>query len=100
MNLIDLDELKKYPIRKDHYDKEHGDVHYVFGVEDVLEYAEYLPVVDAIPVEWIENYICDLNTGKQTHHFDADEYISNSDEVYYLRYLLKKWKQEKQNGTD
>ena len=53
MNLIDLDELKKYPIRKDHYDKEHGDVHYVFGVEDVLEYAEYLPVVDAIPVEWL-----------------------------------------------
>ena len=58
------------------------------------------PVVDAIPVDWIDNYICDLNTGKQTHHLDADEYISNSDEVYYLRYLLKKWKQEKQNGTD
>lgn len=48
--LISLDELNKFPIRLDHYDKEHGNEHYVFGIEAVLEYAEYLPTVDAVPV--------------------------------------------------
>lgn len=48
--LIDADELNKFPIRLDNYDKAHGDEVYVFGVEAVLEYAEYLPTVAAVPV--------------------------------------------------
>ena len=48
--LIDADELNKFPIRLNHYDKEHGNEHYVFGIEAVLEYAEYLPTVAAVPV--------------------------------------------------
>lgn len=50
MRLIDADALKEYPIRIDHYDKEHGNVHFVYGVESVLEYAEYLPTIDAVEV--------------------------------------------------
>lgn len=48
--LISLDELNKYPIRLDHYDKEHGSEAFVLGIESVLEYAEYLPTVDAVPI--------------------------------------------------
>ena len=48
--LIDADELNKFPIRLDHYDKEHGSEAFVFGIESVLEYAEYLPTVSAVPV--------------------------------------------------
>ena len=48
--LIRLDELMKFPIRFDHCDKEHGDVNFVCGIETVLEYAEYLPAVDAVEV--------------------------------------------------
>ena len=48
--LIDTDELNKFPIRLDHYDKEHGDKAFVFGIETVLEYAEYLQTVAAVPV--------------------------------------------------
>lgn len=48
--LINLDELLKFPIRINHYDKEHGNEHFVIGIETVLEYAENLPVVDAVPV--------------------------------------------------
>lgn len=33
MRLIDADELNKFPIRLDHYDKEHGNEHFVYGVE-------------------------------------------------------------------
>jgi hypothetical protein len=43
MTYIKLEDLQKFPIRKDHYDKEHGNEHFIYGVESVLEYAEYLP---------------------------------------------------------
>ena len=48
--LIDAEELNKFPIRLDHYDKEHGSEDFVLGIESVLEYAEYLPTVAAVPV--------------------------------------------------
>ena len=48
-DLIDLSELQKFPIRLDHYDKEHGDEHFVYGIESLMEYAECLPVV--VPAE-------------------------------------------------
>ena len=50
MRLIDADELNKFPIRLDHYDKEHGSEVFVLGIESVLEYAEYLPTIAAVPV--------------------------------------------------
>ena len=50
MRLINADDLNKYPIRLDHYDKEHGSEVFVFGIESVLEYAEYLPTIAAVPV--------------------------------------------------
>ena len=49
VKMISLDALMDFPIRKDHYDKEHGNEHYIFGVESVLEYAQNLPSVDAVP---------------------------------------------------
>ena len=50
MRLVDADELNKFPIRLDHYDKEHGSEDFVLGIESVLEYAEYLPTIAAVPV--------------------------------------------------
>lgn len=47
--MISLDALMSFPIRQDRYDKEHGNEHYIFGVEAVLEYAQSLPTVDAVP---------------------------------------------------
>ncbi len=46
MAYIKLEDLQKFPIRIDHYDKEHGSEKFVFGVESVLEYAEHLPTYD------------------------------------------------------
>lgn len=50
MRLINADDLNKFPIRLDHYDKEHGSEVFVLGIESVLEYAEYLPTIAAVPV--------------------------------------------------
>ena len=47
---IKLEDLMKFPIRLDHYDKEHGDVNFIYGIETVLEYAESLPAADVAPV--------------------------------------------------
>lgn len=49
-DLIRLSDLMKFPIRIDHYDTENGNEHFVYGVECVLEYAEYLPRVEVEPV--------------------------------------------------
>lgn len=47
---IDREELMKFPIRRDHYDKEHGNEHFIYGIETVLEYAENLPAADVAQV--------------------------------------------------
>lgn len=54
MRLIDLDELLKFPIRLDKYDKKNGNEHFVFGIETVLEYAGNLPTIDAVSREKYE----------------------------------------------
>ena len=43
--LIDREALMKYPIRINNYDKEHGNEHFVLGIESVLEFAENLPII-------------------------------------------------------
>ena len=60
---IDRKLLFKYPIRINHYDKENGNEHFVYGIESVLEYAEQIPVADVAPVihgRWIPdgNTVC------------------------------------------
>ena len=44
---IERGALMQFPIRRDHYDRENGNEHFVNGIETVLEYAEQLPTVDA-----------------------------------------------------
>lgn len=53
---IEREAIMKFPIRKDHCDKEHANEHFIFGIESVLEYVEYLPAADVAPVvhgRWI-----------------------------------------------
>ena len=51
---IKLEDLHKFPIRRNHYDKEHGNEHFINGIETVFEYAENLPTYDfAQKNEWI-----------------------------------------------
>ena len=55
MAYIKLEDLKKYPIRINHYDKDNGNRDFVLGVESVIEYAESLPSADVEEVrhgEW------------------------------------------------
>lgn len=49
---INLEELMKFPFRRNHYDKEHGNEDFICGIETVLEYAENLQTTDIVQ-EWI-----------------------------------------------
>lgn len=40
---VRLADLQKFPIRRDHYDKEHGNEHFIYGIETVFEYIDELP---------------------------------------------------------
>ena len=61
---IEREALMRFPIRLNHYDKEHGNEHFVLGIESVLEYAESLPAADVEVVRhgawveyWDDNYL-------------------------------------------
>lgn len=85
--LIDLYELLKYPIRRDHYDKEHGNVHFINGIESIIEYAEDLPIVDAVEVvhaHW-EDGVCS-NCKEEALSTSWDERIYDYDWEEILQY--------------
>ena len=42
-DLIRRQDVLAYPIREDHYDREHGNKHFIAGIESVMEYVECLP---------------------------------------------------------
>ena len=72
---IKLEDLMKFPIRLDHYDKEHGDVNFVYGIETVLEYAENLPAADVTQVRhgrWKCNKPCPVCGEDRFKGLDAD----------------------------
>ena len=49
-DLISREALMQFPIRWNHYDEENGSKEFISGIETVLEYAQNLPAVDAVPV--------------------------------------------------
>ena len=72
---INLEELMKFPIRRDHYDKEHGNEAFIYGIETVLEYAENLPAADVAPVvhgRWKCNKPCPVCGEDRFKGLDAD----------------------------
>ena len=48
---LNREAIMKFPIRKDHCDKEHANEHFINGIESVLEYVENLPAADVTPVQ-------------------------------------------------
>lgn len=45
---IDAEYVNAFPIRIDHYDEEHGNRHFVLGIESVMEYIEEAPSIDIV----------------------------------------------------
>lgn len=46
---VELDKIKQFPIRRDHYDRENGSEEFINGIESVIEYIEnWLPKVEVV----------------------------------------------------
>lgn len=84
-DLISRADLMQFPIRIDHYDKENGNEHFVLGIESVLEFAEYLPAIDAVEVVrcgvclyWQDRQVM-LNDGSCRNYLpDEPDYVTAS----------------------
>ena len=57
---IDAEYVNAFPIRIDHYDEEHGNRHFVLGIESVMEYIEEAPSIDIVRCQdckyWVYNF--------------------------------------------
>lgn len=52
---IKLSDLQKFPIRINHYDREHGKLDFVLGIETVFEYIDYLPKYECMEIKEIDS---------------------------------------------
>ena len=53
---IERKALFNYPIRRDYYDTQNGNIDFISGIKSVFEYAEHLPIADVQEVKhgkWI-----------------------------------------------
>lgn len=63
-DFISREKLLAFPLRRNgaHCDKEHANMHFLNGIETVMEYAETLPAEEVAPVvhgRWIFNFSLD-----------------------------------------
>ena len=40
---VKLEDIQSFPIRIDHCDHKNGNIHFILGIETVMEYIDYLP---------------------------------------------------------
>jgi hypothetical protein len=78
-DLIRRADALAYPIRIDHYDKEHGDLHFVLGIESVMEYIENLPSADAVSMEEHVKELNDLASAWKNKFINAEK---RTEEIY------------------
>ena len=67
-DLISRQAVLDFPIRLDHYDEENGNLHFVLGIESVMEYVESLPSAEKTG-KWIE---CGANSDG-THNIKCNQ---------------------------
>lgn len=67
---IKREDILKFPIRRNHCDKENANEHFISGIETVMEFIEILPAADVAEVmhgrweevDWIEFDVHGLET--------------------------------------
>ena len=92
-DLISRKAVLDYPIRLDHYDEEHGNRHFVLGIESVMEYVESLPSADR--QRWIpcSERLPELTPANELQHYivTIKKECGLRDEVYDAFYLGNGW---------
>lgn len=90
MRLIDVDKvLAEFPVRQNHHDEKHGNMHFINGIETVMEYldefAETFPI-DAEPVRhgaWIHVAGMNSKCSECRRYFPVKEFDSRPFDINY-----------------
>lgn len=77
MNLIDRNKLEAFCATCKSQD-------YMDGVKDTLEYIDNLPTVDAVPIEWIEQYV-------------KSKTALIGDSELWMKWMIDDWQKEQEN---
>ena len=75
--MVDADELREFYIERNNFDTYND---YSFA----LDTLDYMPTVEAIPIEWIKEYI-------RTHPASTD---------IYFKWMIDEWKAEQEKEND
>lgn len=51
---VKLDDIQSFPIRIDHCDHKNGNIHFILGIETVMEFIDYLPQYELPEAEPID----------------------------------------------
>ena len=73
---IKREDILKFPIRRNHCDKENANEHFISGIETVMEFIEILPAADVAEVRhgrWI------FEPGKIPYCSECKEYSDDGD---------------------
>ena len=91
MSYIKLEDLQKFPVRRNNYDKANGNESLINGVETVLEYAENLPTADVAEVKhgyWKDRY------GDKYHNHLYECSVCGKEALYeFYKNELDQWKE-------
>ena len=106
-DLISRKALMQFPIRINNYDKENGNENFVLGIESVLEFAKYLPAVDAVEVvhaEWINRpktcvFVCSV-CGREIRTFHTNRVEEAESEFPYCHCGAKMDKRRESEGSE
>ncbi len=51
---VKLEDIQSFPIRIDHCDHKNGNIHFILGIETMMEYIDYLPQYEFPDAELID----------------------------------------------
>ena len=63
---VKLSDIQSFPIRLDHCDRKNGNIHFIQGIESVMEFVDYLPQYEFPEAEPVNRP--DFDYGDQTEN--------------------------------
>jgi len=93
---VKLEDVQAYPIRLDHCDMKNGNIHFVLGIETVMEYIDYLPQYEYQDTEPIIRPDYEYPEPRIINIEEAKEICSKNscDKIVWVDYRLDNWESD------
>ena len=96
---VKLEDIQSFPIRLDHCDREHGNIHFILGIESVMEYIDYLPQYECQDTEPIVRPDYEYPEPRIISLEEARSLCSKNscDKIVWVDYRPADWKNNPEN---